>query len=244
MSIIGAFFVFFFIVLIYVLIVEVITVLFRLTGLPERKARFQVISLLTNSGFTTSESEMLLKNPKRRSLAQKTMLFGYVFAVSIMSALVNLMFSFQEAQIENILFASPIPIIIILGFILFRKGSKFRAFVNMKIESLAQYLMSKKHTNSLILMDSFGHSAMAQIHLEHVPESLRNIPLSDCPLRENGVNVLFVKRPKAEPFQAEGSTVLLEEDQLVLFGDLCNMERIFEIENTAHQAEDALEEEE
>ena len=66
-------------ILIYWVISEVFTVLFRFTGLPDERARFQVISLLTGCGFTTRESEMILSSRSRRRLARITMLFGYVF---------------------------------------------------------------------------------------------------------------------------------------------------------------------
>lgn len=38
------------IILIYLVITELFTILFRLTGLPDERARFQVISLLTVFG--------------------------------------------------------------------------------------------------------------------------------------------------------------------------------------------------
>lgn len=38
-------------ILVYILINEIFTVLFRLTGLTEDKAKFQVTSMLTNSGL-------------------------------------------------------------------------------------------------------------------------------------------------------------------------------------------------
>ena len=63
--------------LIYWVISEIFTMLFRFIGLPEEKARFQVTSLLTGCGFTTRESEMILSTKRRRLLARITMLFGY-----------------------------------------------------------------------------------------------------------------------------------------------------------------------
>ena len=46
-------------ILVYWVISELFAMLFRFTGLPDEKARFQVISLLTGCGFTTHESELL-----------------------------------------------------------------------------------------------------------------------------------------------------------------------------------------
>ena len=54
------------IILIYLVITELFTILFRFTGLPDERARFQVISLLTGCGYTTRESEMILSNRRRR----------------------------------------------------------------------------------------------------------------------------------------------------------------------------------
>ena len=44
-------------------LVRVFAVALRLTGLPEHSARFQAISALTGTGFTTSEAEMIVNYP-------------------------------------------------------------------------------------------------------------------------------------------------------------------------------------
>ena len=68
------------IILIYWIILELFTVMFRITGLPDDKARFQVLSLLTGAGFTTRESESILSSKMRRKLAQVTMLFRLIIS--------------------------------------------------------------------------------------------------------------------------------------------------------------------
>ena len=73
---IGSLIVFVLFIIVYIVISDIITIFFRLTGLTEEKARFQVISLLTNSGFTTRESESVVASKIRRRLARATMLFG------------------------------------------------------------------------------------------------------------------------------------------------------------------------
>ena len=77
-------------IVIFLIIIEVITVLFKLTGLSEEKARFQVISLLTGSGFTTRESELITQHPSRRRLAQLLMITGYVGFLTGISFLVDI----------------------------------------------------------------------------------------------------------------------------------------------------------
>ena len=83
MNIYLAFTLFSLIILLYWVISELFAVMFRFAGLPEEKARFQVTSLLTGCGFTTRESESILSTRARRRLARITMLFGYVFNITI-----------------------------------------------------------------------------------------------------------------------------------------------------------------
>ena len=59
-----------FMILMYWIVSELFTMLFRFTGLPDEKARFQVISLLTGCGFTTRESELIISTRSRRRLAR------------------------------------------------------------------------------------------------------------------------------------------------------------------------------
>ncbi|MBR2000686.1 MAG: potassium transporter TrkA, partial [Firmicutes bacterium] len=82
----GALLMFVLLIMFYIVIADIITIFFRLAGMTEEKARFQVISLLTNSGFTTQESEAVVNSKIRRRLATATMIFGYAFTVTILSA--------------------------------------------------------------------------------------------------------------------------------------------------------------
>src|SRR3982751_2390665 len=67
-------------------VIEVHVILFQLTGLKVEISRFQVISLMTGTGFTTGESELILGHPIRRKLALFLILFGaFSFAVIISS---------------------------------------------------------------------------------------------------------------------------------------------------------------
>lgn len=88
-------------ILVYWVISELFTIIFRFFGLPEEKARFQVTSLITGTGFTTHESEMILTTKQRRRLARMTMLFGYVFNISVVSAFINVVMSLKTAQVGS-----------------------------------------------------------------------------------------------------------------------------------------------
>ena len=69
-------------------VVRIAAVAMRLTGLPEKVARFQCVSALTGAGFTTSESEMIVNYPVRRRLIVILMVLGNLGLVSTASTLI------------------------------------------------------------------------------------------------------------------------------------------------------------
>jgi hypothetical protein len=72
--------------LIVLLVIEIAVVLMRSTGLEKAVSRFQVVSLMTSTGFTTKESELILGHPVRRRIGIFLILFGvFSFAVIISS---------------------------------------------------------------------------------------------------------------------------------------------------------------
>ena len=114
------------IILVYWIISELFTMLFRFTGLPDERARFQVVSLLTGCGFTTRESEMILSTRSRRRLARITMLFGYVFNITIVSAFVNVFLSLKLVQMGNYFFAVLIPLAAVIAVFAFARIPSIR----------------------------------------------------------------------------------------------------------------------
>lgn len=76
---------------IFLVVIDIFAILFRLTGMSIEKARFQVISLLTSTGYTTKESELIAQHPTRRKLASALMVTSYVSTLTFISFLVNML---------------------------------------------------------------------------------------------------------------------------------------------------------
>lgn len=232
MSVMGAFVLLGIFVLLYSVIIEVFTILFRLTGLTHEKARTQVISMLTNSGFTTGESEIILSARKRRRLAQVTMLFGYSFTVIIVSSIVNVFMSMSNAQMENWMMTLLLVTLVTLVAILVLRVHTVRNWLDHTIEVVGNRMMFGKHSNPVVLIDMYSDNAMAEVFLEHVPQHLQGVPLDHTGLRETmDIHVLYIKRADGEVLKISGQTVLLEGDVLLLFGKYRNIRTVFE--NTA-----------
>jgi Trk-type K+ transport system membrane component len=77
------------IVLIILAIVKLGSIAFQLTGLEPKMATFQALSAFTNTGFTTSAAEDVVKHRKRRVIATVLIIIGYIGIVGIIVTLVR-----------------------------------------------------------------------------------------------------------------------------------------------------------
>ena len=237
MSIYVALSLFSLIILLYWVITEIFTILFRFTGLPDERARFQVISLLTGCGFTTKESEMILSNRRRRRLARITMLFGYVFNITIISMLINVFFSIKLTEISN-LFSILIPLLAVVIVTIFMRVPKVRAWGDRVIERLAGRVTHASGTNSLLLLDYLGEDSIAQVTLADVPEKFRETPLAETGLKANhDILVMLIEKPGKKAVPAGARTVMEAGDKLTVFGDYKKIAAVFDAKE--HFKEDA-----
>ena len=200
-------------ILLYWIISEVFTVLFRLIGLPEEKARFQVVSLLTGAGFTTRESEMILSSRSRRRLARITMLFGYVFNITFVSAVVNVFVSIKLRSLGSSVLSLLIPMTAIATVFAITRAPHVRAKID----------------NSVIRIDQIGKQTIARVTLHHVPEELRNKTLSGMKLKPTrNILVLTVERADHSVVQPNAHTKFQYEDRVTVFGDYRQICQVFE----------------
>lgn len=219
------------IILVYWIILELFTMMFRITGLPDDKARFQVLSLLTGAGFTTRESESIISSKMRRRLAQVTMLFGYVFNVTIVSAFVNVFFSLKSAQVDSVFLGIIIPLAIAALVIRLIRTRFIRKRLDMILSKVAGKIMKQDKINTVLLMDYIGHDSIANVILKEVPESLQLKTLAESRLKqEHSIIVLLVERDGFKPEAAVAGTVFRPGDRLTVFGRYDEISRVFQAE--------------
>ena len=221
MHIYSALLLFSLIILIYLIITELFTILFRFTGLPDERARFQVISLLTGCGFTTKESELFLSNRPRRRLARITMLFGYAFNITIVSAFVNVFLSLKLTQVEHYYAGALIPLVAITIIFVFLRFPHVRAWGDHQLERLADRLIGRSDSfNTVMPLDYLGTDSIAQVTLNCIPEEYQDVPLSQTGLKSNtGILVMLVEKPGKKPMPAGADTVFAAGDKITVFGD-------------------------
>lgn len=233
MSIYIAFTLFSLIILLYWVISELFTVLFRFTGLPDEKSRFQVISLLTGCGFTTRESESILSTRSRRRFARITMLFGYVFNITIVSAFINVFLSLKLNQVEHYVGGFMIPLAAVVVILIFMRVPRVRAWGDRQLSHLADSVLHRGAGNLVLMLDYIGQDSIAQVLLKNVPESMRGRPLSETGLRNRaGILVMLVEAKGQKAVPAGADTVFHTGDKLTVFGDYAAICRVFEAEET------------
>ena len=216
-----SFFLFSLIILLYWVITELFTFFFRLTGLPDERARFQVLSLLTGTGFTTRESELILGSRRRRRLARVTMLFGYVFNITIVSALVNVFLSMKLVNFGTEYIGILIPLVTVGIIFIFLRVPKIHAWGENLLRHVADRIFAQHETfNAVMLLDYIGSNSIAQVTLRHIPEEYRGLNLAETRLRaETGILVMLVEHRGGKIMPAHADTVFEVGDKLTVFGD-------------------------
>ena len=215
-------------IVVYVIVIQIYSVLFRITGLTKEKAHFQSISLLTNSGFTTSESEIITMDRFRRRIAIAAMVNGYAFSVIIVSLIINLILSInQDVQDQTfivMLYAFGIFILLIIITQI--------PFVKRNFEKLIQFITTKllrrnKTENIIIMLDNYGRESMVEVYLNRIPEFMIDVPLSEMKIKDKyHLNVLMIKR-SGKVIDVNKDTIFKKGDRLVVFGSTASINNVF-----------------
>lgn len=196
---------------ILIFIIEIITVLFSLTGLPTDKARFQVISLLTGSGFTTKESELIMQHSSTRKLAQVIMIIGYIGFVTGISFLINIM-------------RTSLSVPGIIGIIIFFVCAVFilkNRYVVENFDSLIKRIIlggAKKVPKSDIyeLINNKGYGLYKIFVNEN--SSIVGKSLKENNLKESGIQVLNIDRGSELINSPDGNEIIQNGDTLLVYG--------------------------
>ncbi|MDT8337308.1 MAG: TrkA C-terminal domain-containing protein [Candidatus Izemoplasmatales bacterium] len=216
------------IILVYVIFIEIFTIIFRLTGLTIDKARFQVISLFTNSGFTTQEAELIVNSRIRRKIANVTMLSGFILNVTVISVLVNVFITLGSAQSSDILkFFLFIGGFFIIVFIL-KKLNVFEYLFRGFVEKITNRVIYGSGTNIVEVLDHVGKNSIAQVQVINLPEVLENKTLEKSDIRSTfSINVLAIIRGGETNANVTKDDVIIKDDKVIVFGKVQNIKKLF-----------------
>lgn len=220
---------FFSLMLTYLLICEIFTILFRLTGLTEETARFQVISMLTTCGFTTVESELITSSRKRRKLAFVTILFGYIFSVTIVSMVINFFMRLTDGNVFHLIVKVLIAIIalIIIWYSLLKVNFVKNNFDRF-ITKFGIRAMFKNQHNPIMILGVFKTEVIAEVTITNLPQELHQIQLKNSNIRLNyTLQILTIIKNDDISIGVTGESILENGDKVIIFGTLKNIKKLF-----------------
>ncbi|MCQ6282752.1 hypothetical protein [Bacillus sp. EB600] len=199
--------------LIIVVVIEIHVILFRLTGLKLEVSRFQVISMMTGTGFTTGESELILGHPVRRKLAAFLILFGAFSLAVLISSISNLLSNEMSTK----------DILVVAGILLL-------AFVVLKL-TCVQRLLTKLFHQKMKQNVNLGDLPVREVFLTNKEDYMLNLYIyQESRLFHHTIGqiikeheqmdfvILFIKRGDLKIRKNVYHTKFNEGDQLFLFG--------------------------
>jgi hypothetical protein len=232
-----------FIIVLFVAIiaVKIGAAAFEITGVNRETATFQALSCFTGCGFTTSESELIMRYPERRKIARILMVMGYAGLATFITSIVNslspgkVMFHFQIPIVDRIFRYSELPIvnlaIIILILIL-----TYKLFANKKLQYsilgiIKTQLLKRKliniNENFGVVAQIGGEYAIAYISVQK-KNHLEGITISKMKEMLPEVNVLSVERNGKLILKPQDSLVLDSKDRPLIYCNIMHLQEYFD----------------
>lgn len=220
---------------VYLLVIEIFSVALKLTGMASSKIKFQVASLFTGAGYTTSESELIAKDETRRKIATACMYTGHLFSVAFMGLLTNVVISLSLYQRTE---KTPhftewyfIVLYVTIGFFLlvaFLKIPPVNRRFQRFLENMAIKFSNKnKKKNIVNVFDLQGKHAISEVILNIVPDYMNETPLSKMGLtKKYAITVLSIRRD-SRIIEVSKDTMFKKGDVIVVYGLINNIKEAF-----------------
>lgn len=207
-----------FIIVLLTAIMEIAATALKLTGINIHIARFQALSALTGTGFTTKEAESIMKHRQRRIIVMVLMIVGPIGFLTILG---SIWVSIKEQVFLYELLAILVAIFIILR--IFKSkfiGSLFHKVVEHQIRK--RRLFRKVILEEVLTLDeNLGVCEFAVTE----NSQLEGRKLSETNFKDEGFMVLAIEREDGVLNVPKGSDTIQKGDKLVIFGNIKNMKQ-------------------
>ena len=205
--------------LLLAVIMEVASTALRMTGLDIHSARFQALSALTGTGFTTKEAELIMDHKQRRIIIMALMVIGPIGFIAILSTVLLTSGRFMALP-ETIM-------LLLLTLIMFRfaRSRRMMVFLHRIIE---KQLKKRQYPRRVVfeeVLEVGKECGVAEIKID------KNSPYKDKTLDQTGIKgkgfiVLAIERGEEFIGVPKASDKILAEDVLVVFGNISKLENL------------------
>ena len=214
---------------VYMFVIEIFSVAFKLTGLATSKIKFQVASLFTSTGFTTEESELITNDDRRRKIAVACAYTGHIFSVVIMGLVINFFFSINNLTEFKDWYL--IVFYVSIGLFALMLCLKTPA-VNKRFQKFLEGIAIKtskhrKNSNIITVLDYYGRSAIVEVVLNKIPDFANEISLGEMELTKKYALILLSLRRGNRRVSISKDTMLVKGDVIVAYGHINDIRDAF-----------------
>lgn len=207
------------------LLTRVATVALVTTGLSREAARFQARSAFTGVGFTTGESEKVVGHPVRRRILMLVMLLGNAGFVTAVSSLV--IGFVGNGDRSNDWTKLAILVVCVVALWQLASSPKVDRFLSRWIErALRRHTDIDVRDYAKLLQLAEGYT-VRELKVQH-EDWLCDRSLADLALRDEGVLVLGIERGDEWFGVPDGSSTVIADDVLLLYGRNENLDQLDE----------------
>jgi len=187
------------------------------TGMERRKARFQALSALTGTGFSTREAEEVVNHPRRRLIAGWMMFLGSIGIILFLLIIVIII----VVGVKPVKPTSPIILIIsalpaIALMVLYWIGvlDKLATVIVSWLKRTAYF---KPELSNTEIIYHAGEYSLARLTLgKEAPEVGSKI--SDTSLAKSNIKILAIERGDKVLFYPEAKEIVQAGDHLIYYG--------------------------
>lgn len=194
------------------LIIEIATVMFKLTGLDRDTAQFQAVPIISADGYTTVESELITGHPVRRKIAMALMISGPIALAFVISIIVSIL-NVGLGGIKDILLFG---VILLLLFFFLRNPrfiTFFEGYLEKNLEKRSDFCQLSEEA-----LFNFDEYTVSEVVLTSEDAPLSNRTLKETRLQDCGIIVLSINRNGNVTHTPRGDDILLPGDTLLLYG--------------------------
>ncbi len=185
------------------------------TGMERRKARFQALSAITGTGFTTIEAESVVNHPKRRRIVGWLILIGTTGVITLLVGLIVAVRGGVEAP--STLFIIVVISLIVLILVIIRIG-----MVSRISDVILRFVSTGPGRNWLVdkeILYQTGLYAVVRIKLdEKIVET--GMRIGDSGLMEEGITILAIERKNTVLSLPDADEQVQLGDQLLCYGEV------------------------
>jgi hypothetical protein len=191
------------------------SILLEMTGMERSRARFQALSAISGTGFTTSHAEEVVNNPRRRQIVSYLIIIGNAGILSLIIAVIiyvraGLALPSWEVIVAIVLLIAVLVIVIRIGII-----DKITGLIIVTIRA------AKKESRLRVAQIFYNNNDLTIVKLKTQGPFTGKLDIPDiATLQSKGVNVIAIERGKDIIKNPDPATKILPEDLIICSGDI------------------------